>query len=243
MHALLPLASFLLSTSPLVTQAVEPPAVQAGNPVGDAAEVTAVPATRETAANTEKREPKVFTLPLRVPEAQLMALLRKELDKKKLLKDFQVTTSKFSHGRVVLDSLDVLHGPRVGTVRLEAHARLRFDRKQLGIKWRGLKSHKKWFQKGAKDAADVRVTCVATLGQLAGSDDELGARLTNIRVKMVSRLRPARGLTARFDVSDKEFGWTPEGGLFDHLRIASLRIAGVERDALRLEVEVSKVPR
>jgi hypothetical protein len=184
--------------------------------------------------------PKVFTLPLRVPEAQLKSLLERELAKKKLLKDFQLVTSKFSRGRVLLDSLDVRRGPRAGTVRLEAHARLRFDRKQLGVQWRGLKSRKRWFKKGDKDAATVRVTCVATLGQLAGSEDELGARLSNIRVKMVSRLNPARGLTARFDIEDKEFGWTPDGGLFDHLSIASLRIAGVEPDALRLEVQVSK---
>ena len=192
------------------------------------------------AVRPESPTPKVFTLPLRVPEAQLKSLLRSELTKKKLLKNFQVATSKFSNGRVVLDSLDVLHGPRPGTVRLEAHARLRFDRRQLGVRWRGLKSHKKWFEKGAKDAANVRVTCVATLGELANSEDPLGASLTSIRVKIVSRLRPARGLTARFDVDDKQFGWTPEGGLFDHVKISSLRIAGVERDALRLEIEVTK---
>ena len=191
----------------------------------------------------EVRAPKIFTLPLRVPEAQLKAILERELEKKKLLKNFQVTTSKFSNGRVVLDSFDVLRGPRPGTVRLEAHARLRFDRKQLGVRWRGLKSHKKWHEKGAKDAANVRVTCVATLGDLIDSEDRLGASLTNIRVKIVSRLHPARGLTARFDVKDKEFGWTPEGGLFDHLEIASLRIAGVERNVLRLEIDVSKAPR
>ena len=209
----------------------------------DAAPAPVVHATPVAPVVREDRAPKVFTLPLRVPEQQLKALLRSELEKKKLLKNFQVTTSKFSNGRVVLDSLDVLHGPRPGTVRLEAHARLRFDRKQLGVRWRGFKSHKKWYEKGAKDAANVRVTCVATLGELANSEDPLGASLTNIRVKIVSRLHPARGLTARFDVKDREFGWTPEGGLFKHLKIASLRIAGVERDALRLEIEVSKAPR
>ena len=190
-----------------------------------------------------EQAPKVFTLPLRVPEDQLKALLRAELGKKKLLKDFQVVTSKFSRGRVVLDSLDVMHGPRPGTVRLEAHARLQFDRKQLGVRWRGFKSHKKWYKKGDKDVAKVRVTCVATLGQLANSGERLGAKLTDIRVKIVSRLSPVRGLTARFDVSDREFGWTPEGGLFDHLQIGALRIAGVERDALRLEVDVSRARR
>ncbi len=215
MHALLPLVCCLLGSSPLEGQPEAPDAVVAF-------------------------APKVFTLPLRVPEAQLKSLLERELAKKKLLKDFQLVTSKFSRGRVLLDSLDVRRGPRAGTVRLEAHARLRFDRKQLGVQWRGLKSRKRWFKKGDKDAATVRVTCVATLGQLAGSEDELGARLSNIRVKMVSRLNPARGLTARFDIEDKEFGWTPDGGLFDHLSIASLRIAGVEPDALRLEVQVSK---
>ena len=140
----------------------------------------------------EKRAPQVFRLPLRIPERQLRTLLERELGKRKLLKNFQVVSSKFSNGRVVLDSLDVRLGPRPGTVRLEAHARLRFDRKQLGVRWRGLKSHKKWYDKAPKDAAKVRVTCVAELGALANTDQPLGVSLTKIRVKLVSRL-PSTG--------------------------------------------------
>ncbi|QDV07546.1 hypothetical protein Poly30_30720 [Planctomycetes bacterium Poly30] len=185
--------------------------------------------------------PVVLTLPLRVPKSQLFQLLQTELRERKLLKDFQVVTSKFSGGRVLLDQLDVRPCPRPGTVRLEAHARLRFERKQLGVLWRGLKSHKKWFQKGDKDAAKVRLTCTAELG--GPNDGALVASLTDIRVKVESRLHPARGLSARFRLDPREFEWAPEGGLFDFVKLSSLRIAAVERDALRLEVGVARQPR
>lgn len=183
---------------------------------------------------------RVFTLPLRVPKAQLFQLLQGELRERRMLRDFQVVTSKFSNGRVHLDRLEIRPSALPGTVLLVAHARLRFDRKQLGVRWRGFKSHKKWFHKGDKDAAKVRVTCVARLGSMG--DGALGANLTRIRVKMESRLHPARGLTARFDLDPRKFEWTPEGGLFDHVELSSLRIAGVERDALRLEVAVARLP-
>lgn len=195
----------------------------------------------ETPQPTDRAEvARAFTVPLRVPKAQLFQILQKELRERQLLKDFQVVTSKFSGGRVLLDQLHMRPGPRPGTVHLEASARLRFERKQLGVLWRGFKSHKKWFKKGDKDAAKVRLTCVAELGSTA--DGALGASLTDIRVKVESRLRPARGLSARFHLEPRTFEWTPKG-LFEHVELSSLRIAGVERDAVRLEVAVGRLLR
>ncbi|MEM8712132.1 MAG: hypothetical protein AAGG01_14375 [Planctomycetota bacterium] len=185
-----------------------------------------------------------FTLPLRVPEAQLERLLSAELAERRLLKDFQVVTSKFSRGRVLLDDLQVRQGPRPGTARLEAHGRLRFDRRQLGVKWRGLKSHKKWYQKGAKDVARARVTCVVELGQSQAhpSAVSIAITLSKVRVKLVSRLNPARGLTARFDVPDRRMEWTPGPRAIAGRRLAAARIVAVERDAIRLEVDFQRVP-
>lgn len=218
MHAILPLVVSLAGA--LATAEVPCPA-----PVSP---------VLETAPKVARR----FTLPLRVPKDQLFRLLQRELQERRMLKNFQVVTSKFTGGRVMLDQLEVRAGPRPGTIRLEARARLRFERRQLGVLWRGFKSRKKWFKKGDKDAAKVRLTCTVELRSVG--EGALSAFLSDIRLKIKSRLHPVRGLTARFDLDPREFEWTPEGGLFDHLEVTSLRITGIERDALRLEATVAR---
>lgn len=184
-----------------------------------------------------------LTLPLRIPKAQVRAALEGELETRDLLDNFQVVTSKFSDGRIVLQSFKIGAGPRAGTASLEAHADLSFARRQLGVKWRGLKSRKKWFQKGRKNVARVRVTCV--VGLAAGAKDRsVHASLTSIRVKLISNLTPARGLTARFDMEDRTFDWSPgEGSLLERsplrgLRLSRLAIDEVTDTAIHLGVDL-----
>lgn len=203
-----------------------------------------LPAVATSQVKRDEVSGATFTLPLRIPEAQLGRVLRAELADRRLLKDFQVVTSKFSNGRVLLDDLQIRRGPRPGTARLEAQGRLRFDRRQLGVKWRGFKSHKKWFEKGAKDVARARVTCVIELGEAGAAesagDPSLSVSFSRIRVKLVSRLHPARGLTARFDVPDRTMEWKPGLPAIAGRRLTAVRIAGVERDAIRVEIDLQR---
>ena len=183
--------------------------------------------------------------PVRFRKAALEEILTKELGKRGRLDDFQVVTSKFTDGRVVLRDFDVTPGPRRGTARIEAHADLSFARKQLGVKWRGLKSHKKWFEKGRKHAARVRLRCVVAFEPL-GDGRGVQVHASGIRVKLVSNLSPLRGAVARFDMDDRSFGWRMRERDSDRMtdwlpriRFDEFRIAEVTQDQLHVIVRLS----
>lgn len=139
----------------------------------------------------------------------IQAALTRELGRKSLLDDFQVVTSKFTEGRVALTDFQIAAVTGTGTARVTAFGHLRFKRRQLGIKWRGLKSHKKWFEKGEKHVATVRVSGIVSLAALPDPSG-LKVHLNDLRAKITGHLRPARGVVVRFDVKDRTFDWTPK---------------------------------
>ncbi|MEL6712136.1 MAG: hypothetical protein AAFP86_00080 [Planctomycetota bacterium] len=186
MHLLAPL---------LVTSLLAP----ADLPAPDQARVPAAAPVRAAAAPAPT---------LRLPRAAVQAALTSALEERGHLRHFQLGTSKFSGGRARLDDLRLLPSTRTGVARFELHGALDYARRQLGVKWRGLKSHKKWYDRGRKDVARVRVTGEARLVHRAGEPTALV--LASLRVKLESRLTPARGLTARFDLDDRRFE-VPDG--------------------------------
>ena len=183
--------------------------------------------------------------PIRFRKAALEEILTKELAKRGRLDDFQVVTSKFSDGRVLLREFDIAPGPSRGTARIEAHADLSFARRQLGVKWRGLKSHKKWFKKGRKRAARVRLRCVVAFEPM---EDGRGLRVhaSRLRVRLVSNLSPLRGVVARFDMEDRSFQWRmrerdPDGlaEWLPRVRFDEFRIEEVTQNELHVIVRLS----
>lgn len=196
------------------------------------------------AANTNVPGPSAPE-PVRIQKAALTEILTDELGERGRLDDFQVLTSKFSDGRVVLRDIDISAGPREGTARVEAHADLSFARKQLGVEWRGLRSRKKWFVKGRKRAARVRLRCVVSL-EPTKEGRGIVVRATAIRVKLVSNLSPLRGVVARFDMKDRAFRWDMRGrdaggleGWLPRVRFDEFRIAEITQDELHVIVRLS----
>lgn len=166
---------------------------------------------------------------VRIPKATIVELLEERLAKKDLLNDFQVVHSKFSKGRAVLERVHLEEGRTPGTLRFELHGGLSFKRRQLGVKWRGLKSHKKWFDKGRKTVALVRLTGEVRIGR-----DERGpyVMLERMRVKLTSRLRPLRGVVGRFDLDSKRVE-LKEDRLGQRL-LGQLKVERVTKDAVWL---------
>lgn len=159
------------------------------------------------AAKVQPAEPR--ELSVEIQKDWIQSALTKELGRKSLLDNFQVVNSKFSSGRAVLTDFKIAPGPRPGTARLTAFGDLRFKRRQLGIKWRGFKSHKKWFEKGEKHVATVRVSGVVSLAVLPDRSG-LKVQLQGLRAKVTGHLRPARGVVARFDLKDRAIDWRPK---------------------------------
>ncbi len=218
-HGLLPLSLSLLASG-------HPP-------------VTPPPAAPKPPAAIEATAPAPRELSVDIQRDWIRGALAKELGRKSLLDDFQVVTSKFSHGRVVLTDFQIAPGPRPGSARLTAFGNLRFKRRQLGMKWRGFKTHKKWFEKGEKKVATVRVSAVVSLGLLPAHGG-VQVRLQGLRAKVTGHLRPARGVVARFDLKDRTYDWTPkdrswvQGILTYAFELQDARISGVTGEAIRV---------
>lgn len=169
---------------------------------------------------------------VRVPEPAVRTALELALETRGHLERFQIGPSKFRDGRVRLDALDISPGSAPGRARFVAHASLDYARRRLSVRWRGLRTRRIWKDTGRKDVARVRLTGEVRL-DVTGDVPALVA--SRLRVKVVSRLSPLRGATARFDLGDLRFD-LPDAELLG-LRLRDVRLEGATTSALLLALD------